>query len=148
MKTTMIFSLILSIFLTVAISTASATDVGTNEKTSSPGNARYEIIQSNITMRDTYRLDRYTGRVHRLVNSSEDGLVWEEMTVKDRPSITKPSSARFQMFLSGIAAKGTYMIDINSGKTWQLQVIELPSAVDGSVNTLASWIPLKEFHLK
>ncbi|HET8901235.1 MAG TPA: hypothetical protein VFM84_04780, partial [Holophagaceae bacterium] len=40
------------------------------QQTAPPANARYEIVQSPIVARETFRLNRFTGEVSQLVKSS------------------------------------------------------------------------------
>lgn len=45
--------------------------------------ARFEILQSPLAARWTFRLDRYTGKVWQLVKTKDDDNTWEEMLVGD-----------------------------------------------------------------
>lgn len=80
---------------------------------------RYEIIQSTLAAKWTFRLDRFTGHVCQLVQTSTEDLAWEEMRVRDLP-VTDPleKQVRFQLVTSTIAARQTYLIDLKTGKTW------------------------------
>jgi hypothetical protein len=124
-------------------------DVDINQQTAAPVNARYQLVQSTITMRDTYRLDTFTGRVHRLVRNKDGELLWEEMVVRQRPAVANPTAARFQIFLSGIAAKGSYMIDTRTGQTWQVVEAKLdPQGPDTDANKHTMWAPLQEENIE
>lgn len=78
-----------------------------------PG-ARYEIVQSGIAAKWTFRLDRYTGAVAQIVSTKSDGVAWEDMVVLGLPRVT-PSKPRFQVFTSGIAARFTVLFDSETG---------------------------------
>jgi len=80
---------------------------------------RYEVIQSALAAKWTFRLDRFTGKVCQLVETSSKGLAWEEMLVRDLPEMDPTEKqVRFQLFTSTIAARHTYLIDLLTGNTW------------------------------
>lgn len=85
-----------------------------------PPSARYEILQSLLAVRWTFRLDRYCGAVWQLVSTERDGLVWEKMPVENASPCTQASRPHFQIFLSSMAVRHSYMIDTDTGRTWQL----------------------------
>lgn len=112
-----------------------------NEQTTTPTNARYEIVQSQLAARWTFRLDRYTGRIAQLVKTADDSSAWEEMTVYVLPTIASPSKPRFQLFTSGLAVRHTYLIDTDTGKTWIL-VSGKRKLASGIEYEYHSWEPL------
>ena len=83
-----------------------------------PAEARYQIVQSPLTLRDTFRLDRVTGRVHRMVEREGSGLTWVEMVVVERPNLPQSGRPRFALFLSGITGRSDYLLDTITGRTW------------------------------
>jgi hypothetical protein len=89
-----------------------------HQQTTPPPGARFEILQSQLVARLTFRLDRFTGHVAQLVKTKEDDNAWDEMQVVGLPSIPNPARARFQLFTSGIAARHTFLIDADTGKSW------------------------------
>ena len=98
-----------------------------------PVDARYEIVQSPINLRDTFRLDRWSGGTAVLLESPDDGsLVWRQIPMDSPPTAT-PSKPRFQLSLSGVAAKGTYLIDTATGESWVLVGKEPPGR----------WVPIR-----
>ena len=103
-----------------------ATDIDVNvqshQLTSTPAGARFEVLQSTLAAKWTFRLDRFTGRVWLLVKTADDDNAWEEMQVYQRPETPSPTRARFQLFTSGLAARHTFLIDGDSGKTWVVVV--------------------------
>ena len=105
--------------------------------------ARFEILQSELASRWTFRLDRFTGRVAQLVKTKDDDNTWEDMEVLERPSISTPSRARFQLFTSGLAARYTLMIDTDTGRTWQVVTVKRKAA-DGSQVDVVVWAPFPE----
>lgn len=84
--------------------------------------ARFEILQSESGPRWTFRLDRFTGRIHELIESPNRPYVWQEMEVPDRPETSIPSRPRFQLFSSSssITGRHTFLLDTDTGSTWIL----------------------------
>lgn len=82
--------------------------------------ARYEIVQSPLMAKWTFRLDRYTGIVYQLVKTRADRFAWEEMIIVDLPKSFKDFKARYQIFASGILVKNTFLINLETGQTWVL----------------------------
>lgn len=87
--------------------------------TASP-TARYEIVQSTIAAKATFRLDRYIGRIWELVRTKEDESTWQETKVYNRPQVQAANRPRFQLFTSGLAVRHTFLLDGDTGKTWIL----------------------------
>jgi hypothetical protein len=81
---------------------------------------RYEIVQSAIVARDTFRLDRYTGRVWQFVHDTDkDAMEWQEVLVENPIKLTSQNTPRFQIVMFGIKAADTLLFDVISGRTWQ-----------------------------
>jgi hypothetical protein len=91
-----------------------------HQQTTPPPNARYEIVQSQLAARWTFRLDRFSGRVAMLVKKNDDNNTWVDMEVIDLPAIPTLSRPRFQIFTSGLAARHTFLLDTATGQTWLL----------------------------
>ncbi|MDR3651726.1 MAG: hypothetical protein P4L34_01990 [Paludibacter sp.] len=108
------------------------------QSTATPPNARFEIVQSQLLVKNTFRLDRFTGRISQLVKTSADEMTWENMIVEKLPQIEKPIRARFQLFNSGLLARCTYLIDTDTGKTWILV-----ETTDKDNNSDYLWEPFK-----
>jgi len=96
-----------------------ALDANNHERTTTPQDARYEIIQSPLVVRHTFRLDRFAGNIAQLV-LVDDNLTWVEMYINDFPKIENPTVPRFQIFTSGIVVRNTFLIDTKTGSTWVL----------------------------
>ena len=115
-------NLIFSILLVLVSSSAiySQNDYSAHQQTTTPTDARYEILQSEIAVKVTYRLDRYTGRVWRMFKDDGDGLLyWSELDVQYLPEIEHPTKPRFILFTSGIVVRHTFLMDTETGSTWQ-----------------------------
>lgn len=90
--------------------------------TAPPLAARYEIVQNSRAIRETYLLDRYTGSTWSFVQSA-DKLVWERIPKEAHDGDHVPaewSGPAYQISVSGLAAKATYMINVITGATWVL----------------------------
>lgn len=80
--------------------------------------ARFVIVQSTINIRDTFRLDRWTGATELLSGQEDNALSWRTIPVREPgPAGDRP---RYQLSISRVAAKGTYLVDTVSGRSWVL----------------------------
>jgi len=52
-----------------------------HQQTTAPVGARFEIVQSELAAKWTFRLDRFTGQVSQLVNATGGGVAWEVMGI-------------------------------------------------------------------
>jgi hypothetical protein len=111
-----------------------------HQRTSLTSTARFEILQSSLAAKWTFRLDRYSGRVWQLVQTKDDDLTWEEMTVINLPKIETAAKPRFQLFTSGLAARHTFLMDNETGKTWVV-VTSKRTNKDGSEYDINIWQP-------
>ena len=114
-----------------------------HQMTSAIPGARFEIIQSPIAAKWSFRLDRYTGRIWQLVKTKDDDNGWEETLVFGLPKIQSATRPRFQLFTSGIAARHTFLLDSESGKTWCL-TSNKGKDKDGIQYDYNSWQPFVE----
>jgi len=88
---------------------------------------RYRIVQSTLAAKWTFRLDMRTGHVAQLVQVTKEGdLTWEDMPIAGLPPAAD-NGEHYQLFTSGIAAKFTFLMNTDTGKTWQLESIEDPA---------------------
>jgi len=101
-----------------------------HQTTSPVPNAHYEIVVSSWMRKLTFRLDRYNGRVWMKVVDTKDNKLWQAMYVEDHPWSTKSTHAHFQIFLSGVFASDTYLIDTDSGKVWMVVSSKKPGDAD------------------
>jgi hypothetical protein len=100
--------------------TSSAIEAQQAVKTSTEG-GRYEIVQSEIARKYFFKLDKYTGNVYQLVKKSNGDVTWEKMLVIGLALDTiKEDAINFQIFMGGIAVSDCFMINIHTGKTYQL----------------------------
>lgn len=109
----------------------------------SPTGARYELIQSPLAAKWTFKLDRFAGRVWQLVRTKEDENAWEEVPVAGFIPLVDGARPRFQIFSSGLAARHTFLIDSINGKTWVLTSTKRKGS-EGPEYEIVSWQPFAE----
>lgn len=114
-----------------------------HQQTTLPVGARFEVLQSELAAKWTFRLDRFTGHVAQLVRTQDDDNTWEEMRVIGLPAVSAPSRPRFQLFASGLAARYMFLIDTDTGKTWVV-VTGKRKRTDGSEYEENVWQPFAE----
>jgi hypothetical protein len=103
-----------------------------------PADAKFEIVQSQIAARWTFRLNRYSGQVSMLVKDSEGKLLWEPMQIVNLVEVPETLRPHFQIFLSGIIAQNSFLLDVDSGRTWILTTI-----TEKNKETETMWMPLR-----
>jgi hypothetical protein len=82
---------------------------------------RYEIIQSEIKRSNTFKLDKFTGKVYQFVSTNNDWFTWQQVYRSYAESDTAiPEKINYQIFMGGIAAKDCFLLNINTGITWIL----------------------------
>ena len=114
------------------------------QQTTPPANARFEILQSSLSSRFIYRLDRFSGQISRGVTSRTiDEITWEEMTIDGLPAISDPAAPRFQMSLSGTDYNLSFLLDTETGTIWHL-VLETQTSPDGAESVVSKWQPFPE----
>ena len=99
-----------------------ATDVAAENGVSSAisPNDRYQMVQSELAAKWTFRLDRFCGAVSQLVSTSDGGDAWQPMIVRGLPSCVNDGRSHYQVFTSGLAAKHTMLMNTATGRTWVL----------------------------
>jgi hypothetical protein len=83
-------------------------------------NARYEIVQSHLAAKWTFRLDRVCGFVSQLVKTRDGGAAWEAMPIEKLPNCVDDSARHYQLFSSSLAARHTFLMNTDTGTTWVL----------------------------
>jgi len=110
--------------LVIVLTVVAFAQLRTHEPTTTapPLTAKFELIQNSRAMKETYLLNRYTGQSWQLVQSARR-YVWQKIPKErhDRDFVPAGwSEPVYQVSVSGLAAKGTYMINVISGATWVL----------------------------
>jgi hypothetical protein len=116
------------------ISSAQSRNI-THTSSSLGSQARYEIIQSTLAARWTFRLDRVCGNVSQIVTAQSENMTFERTPVIGLPKCAPDGKIRYQIFTSGIAAMHTYLLNTDTGKAWQLQ-----SNKDKDGNDFIAWV--------
>ena len=106
-----------------------------HQSTNPSSESRFEVVQSQLAARWTFRLDRYTGEVMQLLLNEQKENTWHKIPVQDLPRIKNPSRPRFQIFTSGLAARHTFLLDPFTGKTWPLIFDSIPTK-DGETEAI------------
>lgn len=109
-----ILFLIFVLFATIQIYAQESKSVSTEMN-----NARFEVIQNPNIRKYTFCLDKVEGNVFLLVQTKSGGFAWEQMDVypKDNTKYTEPT---YQIFIGGIAAADTFLINTKNGRIWNL----------------------------
>ncbi|MDE3181225.1 MAG: hypothetical protein KGM47_16395 [Acidobacteriota bacterium] len=102
-----------------------------------PENARYQIIESSIALKNTFKLDTYTGTSWQLVQDPDGALSWELLARMPFAGNSKPLTLTlaelagakviskgetrhkisYGIYTSGIAIKNTFLINFDNGHT-------------------------------
>jgi len=91
---------------------------------SSINGGRFEIVQSDIARRQTFKIDKYTGKVYVYVKTRDETkpFTWEKVywigDIYEKPE--NPNQINYQLFLGGKAISDCILINIYTGKTWLL----------------------------
>lgn len=85
---------------------------------------RWEIIQSPILRSNTFKVDKLYGTVYQMVQTKNKSIIWEKVTVEnihhDNLSNDVNQQINYQLFMGGMMAADAFLININTGHTWQL----------------------------
>lgn len=83
---------------------------------------RFQIIQSTIAARGTYKLDTYKGEVFQMVMDRDNNETWQLLRKygHENTDTKLHGHKNYELFTSTIAMKFTYLINVNTGSTWQL----------------------------
>jgi hypothetical protein len=81
---------------------------------------RYQIIQSELAAKWTFRLDRICGSVSQLVSTKDESLGWQAMPIDKLPPCQPNGRPSYQLFTSGLAVRHTFLMNTSTGKTWTL----------------------------
>ena len=111
-----------------------------HQQTTAPAGARFELVQSELAAKWTFRLDRFTGRISQLVKAASGGNAWEDMIILGLPSTTGTPHAKFQICTSGLAARHTFLIDVETGRTWVISS-EKTTDKEGHEQESSAWEP-------
>jgi len=110
----------LILLLILANSALFAKDFGPNQVTAVPNTSRYSMIQSTLTADMTFKLDKYTGSVSRMLEGNK-GIFWLKLKrEKHSDDIQIRDKVNYQIFTSGLNIQMIYLLNVNTGVTWEL----------------------------
>ena len=104
-------------------SKALAEETNRHQFSNAPDTSRFEIIQSELAAKITLKIDKYTGRVYQLVQGTK-GLSWPLIASEKHPDDKILEKVNYQVFTSDLAVRMTYLINVNTGASWQLAADE------------------------
>lgn len=110
-----LYVLVFALFVAIQLYAQDAPAVSTEMN-----NARFEVIQNPNIRRYTFYLDKNEGNVYQLVKTRSGGFAWEIMDIYPNKSNTKYTESTYQIFIGGIAAADTFLIDTKTGRIWNL----------------------------
>jgi hypothetical protein len=98
------------------------THIYTNQKTDIPEDARYEFVQSTLAAKATLKFDRFTGNTYQIVMRADSSLTWQRIDLSPHSGDVGQNKGKvnYQLFLSGLAMRFTFLMNIRSGAVWQL----------------------------
>ena len=97
-----------------------AQETNRHQFSSAPETSRFQIVQSELGARLTFNIDKFTGNVFLLVEGS-NGLTWQLISSEEQSSDeTTANQVNYQIFTSGLGVRMTFLINVNTGITWQL----------------------------
>ena len=79
---------------------------------------RYEIVQSHLAAKWTFRLDRFCGFVSQYVKTTSGDVTWEPMFIEKRPTCVMDGKIHYQLFSSSLAARHTFLMNTDTGTSW------------------------------
>lgn len=83
---------------------------------------RFEIIQSNMLAMQTFKIDKISGFICNLAMREDSTYTWDPVEVEQsKYNVKKPNVINYQLYISGIAARYCFLLNINNGLTWQLK---------------------------
>ena len=93
-----------------------------HERTAAPADARFEFVQSTLAARSSFRVDKIAGHVDQIVMREDSTITWQRISRREHPAgdTQMPGRVNYQLFMSGIANRHTYLLNVNNGATWQL----------------------------
>jgi hypothetical protein len=95
-------------------------EANSHQYSSAPETSRFQIVQSKHGARLTFNIDKYTGNVFLLVKG-ESGVTWQLIDSEEQLyDETIPNQVNYQLFTSGLGIRYTFLINVNTGITWEL----------------------------
>lgn len=114
-------AILVSILLLAPSAFAQNKEPNIHSSTTLGSQSRFEIVQSTLAAKWTFRVDKSCGYVTQMVVTKDDGLAWQPMIVFGLPKCPNDGKNRYQVFTSGLAARHTFLMNTDTGKSWQMQ---------------------------
>lgn len=130
---------LVSAFFGNGLASAQSKDISVHSTTTAGPQSRYEIVQSTLAARWTFRLDKVCGAIGQIASTPNDGVIWELMFVSGLPRCSNDGKVRYQIFTSGLAARHTFLINTETGKSWQVRTSKDVRGVETT-----AWFPFEE----
>ena len=112
---------LLAFFSVLAASLVVAQENAVSLSSAVPDSARFQVVQSPLLAKLAFRLDRFTGDTWQFVSKQKGGFAWQRVERIELPNDTKvPGKVNYQIFLSGLRAQVTVMINTNTGASWYI----------------------------
>ena len=83
---------------------------------------RYEIIQSNVARKMTFKLDKFTGDVFQyvMIDSKSNKYTWQKLDVLGKYNFDADTIISYQIFMGGFYASDCILLNIHTGVTYKL----------------------------
>ncbi len=114
------------IFASCLLTFASSPLLAQGENTTSlsstvPDSARFEVVQSPLLAKLTFRLDRFTGDTWQFVSTKDNSYAWERIKrIHVQNDAKVPGKVNYQIFLSGVRAQITVLMNTTTGASWYI----------------------------
>lgn len=132
-------ALLISVLFGNGLANGQSRDISVHSATTSASQSRYEIVQSTLAARWTFRLDKVCGTVSQIASTPNEGVIWDLMLVSGLPRCNNDGKVRYQIFTSGLAARHTFLINTETGKSWQVRTSKDARGVE-----ITAWFPFEE----
>jgi hypothetical protein len=116
-RKSLLLGMMLAVALPIAVK-AQEMPIPPHSSSTLAANARYEIVQSHLAAKWTFRLDRVCGFVSQLVKTRDGGAAWEAMPIESLPNCVDDSARHYQLFSSSLAARHTFLMNTDTGASW------------------------------
>jgi hypothetical protein len=76
---------------------------------------------SDVAVRYTFKIDKFTGDVFQYVKRTDETYTWQNVEkYRNINDIIKENVINYQLFSSGQGIRYTFLLNTNSGLTWKL----------------------------
>lgn len=94
-----------------------------NARSTLAQDSRYELVGSPLLAKLTMRFDRFSGDVDLFVRGKNGGYTWRTMDREPQDgNVRLAGKVNYQLYLSGILAQETILMNVNTGVSWYIAV--------------------------